>query len=242
MPVMLARRAPAPDGGGQAPAIVGLRVRDWYEQVWEQAPSDPEPWAWERRRAWLLAELRPGERVLDLGCGSGRFLRAIAEAGARPVGIEIADAALERARRNAPGAELHRVEPDAGLPLADGSVALVWCSEVIEHVADTAQFLGEMRRVLAPGGRALVTTPCHGRVQAAALALTRFEAHFDPLGQHLRFYTRASLRRALTEHGLAPAHVSATGRVPLFRETLLALGRACVPARAVTARRAGGAG
>jgi 2-polyprenyl-6-hydroxyphenyl methylase/3-demethylubiquinone-9 3-methyltransferase len=201
-------------------------VRDWYEQVWEQAPPDPEPWAWARRRGWLQAEVRPGERVLDLGCGSGRFLRAIADAGAQPVGVEIADAALERARRNAPGVELHRAEPDGDLPLPDGSVALVWCSEVLEHVADTARFLGEVRRVLEPGGRALLTTPCHGRVQAAAIALTRFEAHFDPLGQHLRFYTRASLARALREHDLEPVSIRAAGRVPLFRETLVALSRA----------------
>jgi SAM-dependent methyltransferase len=113
-------------------------VRDWYEQVWEQAPDDPEPWAWARRRGWLLAELRPGERVLDLGCGAGRFLRAAAEAGAETVGVEIAEAALERARHVAPAAELRRVEPDGALPLADGSIDLVWCSEALEHVADTA--------------------------------------------------------------------------------------------------------
>jgi 2-polyprenyl-6-hydroxyphenyl methylase/3-demethylubiquinone-9 3-methyltransferase len=197
-------------------------VRDWYEQVWEQAPADPEPWAWARRRAWLLAEVRPGERVLDLGCGAGRFLRAVGDAGAQAVGVEIAQAALERAARLAPGAELHHVAPDGDLPLEDGSVDLVWCSEVLEHVADTAQFLTELRRVLRPGGRALLTTPCHGRVQGALVALTRFEAHFDPLGQHLRFYTRASLARALRAHGLEPVTIRAAGRVPLLRETLVA--------------------
>jgi len=201
-------------------------MRDWYEQVWEQAPADPEPWAWARRRAWLLAEARPGERVLDLGCGAGRFLRALAEHGARPVGVEIAEAALERARRVAPGAELHRTEPDGDLPLADASIDLVWCSEVVEHVADTAQLLGEVRRVLAPGGRALITTPYHGRLQCAAIALLAFDRHFDPLGQHLRFYSRTSLARALREHGLGrELAVRATGRLPLVRETLIA--RAC---------------
>lgn len=200
-------------------------MRDWYEQVWEHAPEDPEPWAWERRRGWLLAEARPGERVLDLGCGAGRFLRALGEAGAVPVGVEIAEAALERARRVAPGAELHRADPDGALPLEDASVALVWCSEVLEHVADTAHLLSQVRRVLAPGGRVLITTPYHGRVQGAVLALARFDAHFDPLGQHLRFYTRTSLARALDAHGFGDVDVRATGRVPLLRETLIA--RAC---------------
>ncbi len=200
-------------------------MRDWYEQVWEAAPADPEPWAWGRRRRWLLDEARPGERVLDLGCGSGRFLRALSEAGAVPVGVEIAEAALERARRVAPGVELHRVDPDGDLPLDDGSVDLVWCSEVLEHVADTAALLTEARRVLRAGGRMLVTTPYHGRVHAAVLALTRFETHFDPLGQHLRFYTADSLICALARRGFDSVTVRATGRLPLFRETLIA--RAC---------------
>ncbi len=42
-------------------------MREHYESFWADAPADPEPWAWERRRALLLGEARPGERVLDLG-------------------------------------------------------------------------------------------------------------------------------------------------------------------------------
>jgi hypothetical protein len=80
--------------------------------------------------------------------------------------------------------------------------------------------------VLRPGGgRLVVTTPFHGRLQAAGIALTRFDAHFDPLGQHLRFFTRTSLARALGEHGFGPVGVRAVGGLPLFRETLIA--RAC---------------
>src|ERR1700710_1848346 len=123
-------------------------MRAFYEDVWAELPDDPKPWAWERRRALLLAEARPGERVLDLGCGAGRFVAALQEAGADPVGVDIAEAALERARRNVPGAELHAFGPDGAIPLEDASVDLVWCSEVLEHVPDTARLLSEARRVL----------------------------------------------------------------------------------------------
>jgi SAM-dependent methyltransferase len=197
-------------------------VRELYESHWADAPRDPRPWEWERRRALLLAEARPGERVLDLGCGAGRFLAALADAGARPVGVEIAAEALERARENAPGAELALVEPEGSLPLAHGSIDLVWCSEVLEHVPDVAHLLLEVRRVLAPGGRVLATVPFHGRLQAAAIALARFDAHFDPLGQHVRFFTRRSLAATLAHAGFEDVDVRPWGGLPPLRRGLVA--------------------
>jgi ubiquinone/menaquinone biosynthesis C-methylase UbiE len=200
-------------------------MRAFYEAVWDDAPEDPEPWAWRARRGMLLAEARPGERVLDLGCGAGRFVAALREAGADPVGVDIAEAALERARRVAPGADLRLLEDDGSIPLEHGSVDLVWCSEVLEHVADVGQTLLEARRVLRPDGRLLVTVPFHGRVQAAAIALTRFEAHFDPLGQHLRFFTSRSLAATLVAGGFAPAWLRPWGGAPPLRRGLAALSR-----------------
>jgi SAM-dependent methyltransferase len=200
-------------------------VREVYESHWAALPDDPEPWAWERRRALMLAEARPGERVLDLGCGAGRFVAVLRDAGADPVGVEIAEAALERARRNAPGADLRLLEPHGSIPLDHGSVDLVWCSEVLEHAADAAHLLLEARRVLKAGGRLLVTVPFHGRLQAAAIALLRFDAHFDPQGQHLRFFTRTSLARTLDAAGFEDVRIEAAGRVPLFRASLIARAR-----------------
>ena len=197
-----------------------MPVRAHYEAFWEDAPQDPEPWAWQRRRALLLGEARPGERVLDLGCGAGRFVAALRDAGTDPVGVELAEAALTRARANAPGADLRLVEPDGSLPLDHGSVDLVWCSEVLEHVADTEHLLLEVRRVLRPGGRLLVTVPFHGRVKGALIALLRFDAHFDPLGQHLRFYTAGSLRTTLERAGFDAVQVRPWGGPPLLRTAL----------------------
>jgi SAM-dependent methyltransferase len=197
-------------------------MRAHYEDFWADAPADPEPWAWERRRALLLGEARAGERVLDLGCGAGRFVAALREAGADPVGVELAEAALERARANAPGADLRRLADDGSIPLEHASVDLVWCSEVLEHVADTAHLLLEARRVLRPGGRLLVTVPYHGRLKVAVIALASFEAHFDPLGQHLRFYTRRSLEGTLRHAGFENVRVSAWGGPPLLRAGLTA--------------------
>jgi SAM-dependent methyltransferase len=197
-------------------------VRAFYESHWAGLPADPQPWEWERRRALLLGEAHHGERVLDLGCGAGRFVAALRDAGADPVGVEIAAEALERARANAPGADLRLLEPDGSVPLEHGSVDLVWCSEVLEHVADVSHLLLEVRRVLRPGGRLLVTVPFHGRLQAALVALARFDAHYDPLGQHLRFFTRGSLASTLEHAGFDDAGVRPLGGPPLLRRSLVA--------------------
>jgi SAM-dependent methyltransferase len=197
----------------------------YYEDFWADAPQDPEPWAWQRRRAMLLGAVRPGERVLDLGCGAGRFVAALRDAGTDPVGVEIAQAVLDRAARNVPGADLRLLEADGTLPLDHASVDLVWCSEVLEHVGDTAGLLLEARRVLRPGGRLLVTVPFHGRVKSALVALARFDAHFDPLGQHLRFYTRTSLAATLDHAGFEAVDVRPWGGPPLLRTGLTASAR-----------------
>jgi SAM-dependent methyltransferase len=160
--------------------------------------------------------------VLDLGCGAGRFVAALRDAGADAVGVELAEAALVRARRNVPGADLRLVEPNGSLPLGHGEVDLVWCSEVLEHVPDTVALLTEARRVLKRGGRLLVTVPDHGLLRRVLIALLRHDVHYDPLGQHVRFYTRGSLARALEATGFAAVDIERFGGPPLLRSALLA--------------------
>jgi SAM-dependent methyltransferase len=171
-------------------------MREFYEAFWAAAPRNPTPYEFALRKEILLDEVKPGERVLDLGCGAGAFLALLENA----VGVEIAEEAAQRARANVPGADV-RLLDDGAIPLEHGSVDLVWCSEVLEHIPDVGATLNEVRRVLKPGGRLLLTVPFHNRALAAAIALTRFESHFDPLGQHVRFFTRRSLMAALLAAG-----------------------------------------
>jgi ubiquinone/menaquinone biosynthesis C-methylase UbiE len=180
------------------------------------------PYAWERRRRFLMAHVEPGQTVLDLGCGEGAFTALLAKAGAQPVGVDVADEALRRARTGHADLDFRRAGPGEPLPLADGSVDLVWASEVLAFVPDTAHVLSEVRRVLRSEGRILVTTPAHGRVRALVHGLDR---DLDPLGPALRFYTRGSLRTVLETFGFDRVGVHAAGGPPLLRRTLLARGR-----------------
>lgn len=210
-------------------------MRAHYEERWRTLPAGLHPHRLAARRAWLLRRVAAGDRVLDVGCGEGQFTRTLVDAGARVVGVDIAEAALARTREAVPEAELHRWPQDGPLPLADASFDVVWAGEVLEHVADTAGWLSELRRVLRAAGRLLISTPSHGRPRNVLIALLAFERHADPLGEHLRFYTRRSLRATLEALGFAEVRVVGIGGPPGLGDTLLAeavrpgLGRLAAP-------------
>jgi SAM-dependent methyltransferase len=194
-------------------------MKDYYEDLWTRLPAELAPPDWELRRRFLLDGIEPGERVLDLGSGAGDFTREIVRAGARPVGVEVAEAAIARARSRHPELDFRLAPIDGPLPVNDGAFDVVWSSEVIEHVADTARWLSEVRRALRPGGRLRLTTPSHGRILVALGGVERFS---EPLGDHLHLYTRRSLHEVLSELGFDGVSVRTAAGPPLLRRLLLA--------------------
>jgi ubiquinone/menaquinone biosynthesis C-methylase UbiE len=146
-------------------------MRDYYGDLWGRLPEDLDPHDFDLRLAHLRAGVRAGDRVLDLGCGDGRFTAELTRIGGKPIGADVAQAALDRARTGHPGLDFRLVPFDGPLPFDDVSFDVVWCSEVIEHVADTARWLSEVRRVLVPRGRLLLTTPSHGRLRVAVVGV-----------------------------------------------------------------------
>jgi 2-polyprenyl-6-hydroxyphenyl methylase/3-demethylubiquinone-9 3-methyltransferase len=144
-----------------------------------------------RHRVLLRRYPPAGKRVLDYGCMDGVFSFALARAGgargagSRVVGYDVAPAAIAQARafqstfpQPAPVFTLEPPEP--------GAFDLVFCCEVLEHVADDRAFVGELVRYLAPGGTLVGTTPV-GR------------SFWDP--DHKRLYDEATLRHALEPWG-----------------------------------------
>jgi SAM-dependent methyltransferase len=194
-------------------------VRDYYEELWERLPDDLTPPDGALRLRFALDNVGPEDRILDLGSGAGDLTAELDRAGTRALGVEVAEAAVRRAHARHPGLEFRLAPIDGALPLADGEVDVVWSSEVIEHVADTARWLSEIRRVLRPGGRLLLTTPSHGRLRLAVGGLERYS---EPLGDHLHLYTARSLRTVLAEFDFQAVQVRAAGGPPLWRRLLLA--------------------
>jgi SAM-dependent methyltransferase len=195
-------------------------VRDYYEELWQSLPAELEPPDRELRLAFLRAHVRAGDRVLDLGCGDGWLTAELARLGADPIGVEVAQAAVDRARGRHPELDIRLAEIDGPLPLADTSVDVVWSSEVIEHVADTARWLSEVRRVLRPAGRLLITTPNHSRLR---LLVAGIELYSEPLGDHLHLYAESSLRVVLNDFHFHEITITAWGGPPLARRVLCAV-------------------
>jgi 2-polyprenyl-3-methyl-5-hydroxy-6-metoxy-1,4-benzoquinol methylase len=201
--------------------------REYHERVWESVPEGADPADLRLRRAFLLAHTDPPGRVLDVGCGEGRFAAELAQAGMTVVGVDVAEEPLRRARAQHPFLDLRIVPAEERWPLADASFDVVWAGETIEHVADTGCWLSEVLRVLRPRGRLLLSTPAHGRLPMLWCALSgrAFDAHFDPRSDHLRFYTRRTLERSLADLGFADIEIREAGGPPGLRRLLLASAR-----------------
>ena len=147
------------------------RLRREIEHHREIAERAEIIWNWDSpsgrrrsaRRASIFVErggLVPGKLALELGCGTGIFLEKVAPAGARIVGIDLSADLLSKARRRlarATNVVLHRGNAEH-MPYAASAFDTVYGSSVLHHL-DLDRALGEVLRVLRPGGRCVFTEP-----------------------------------------------------------------------------------
>lgn len=135
------------------------RLRRFYEgRPGEERAGDPEPGA-RFRKAVAAASLERGERVVDLGAKWGElgiYLRE-RDAGIRYLGLDLSERNVARAAEH--GLEVVQADLSRRLPLDDASVDCAFCLELLEHLATPLDLLREIRRVLAPGGRAVISVP-----------------------------------------------------------------------------------
>ena len=141
--------------------------------------------------------LRPGDRVLDMGCGAGRHAFEMYRRGGDVVafdqdGDELAGVldlfgAMRDAGEVPDGAEADIKQGDAlSLPFADGEFDRVVASEVLEHIPDDTDAIAELVRVLRPGGTMAVTVP---RWLPEKVCWALSDAYHEVEGGHVRIYT-----------------------------------------------------
>jgi SAM-dependent methyltransferase len=193
----------------------------------------------EENRRVILSRLPAGRggSLLDIGTHDGSFTARIAGrvAADRVHGVELIEHHAERARER--GVEVVTADVDQGLPFEDGSFNTVHANQVIEHVRRTDVFLSEIRRVLAPGGIACISTnnlsswhnvlslaigyqpmPMHVSDQVLVgnpLNPEHGGLHEDIGRTHLRLFTGRALSELCAHHGLRTVSLESSGYYPL---------------------------
>jgi SAM-dependent methyltransferase len=152
-------------------------------------------WVGDRHAAFLASGLPRGGRVLDVGCGRGVILGALADRGIEAHGFEVSEAAARGADARAKICVATRLE-EAGYPDGYFDGVIIW--HVLEHVRDPRSTLETIRRILRPGGRLVVAVPNFGSPQARWAGPAWF--HLD-LPRHLYHFPLTALRQLLHRTG-----------------------------------------
>lgn len=202
--------------------------KDYYEKYWTtghtQFSGDNQGYA-TNLRSWMRAELKDIARdaaILEVGCGDGSFTRNLAEHSSRVTAVDISASQIERNARAHPEIKFLQHDVAQPFPFANAAFDVIWCSEVLEHLFDPVFAVREMQRVLAPGGRLLVTVPYHGVFKDVLIALFRWDEHFSPTNPHIRFFTRKTLSQLAASAGFLEIETKTCGMNKPLRDLLVA--------------------
>jgi 2-polyprenyl-3-methyl-5-hydroxy-6-metoxy-1,4-benzoquinol methylase len=192
-------------------------------------PAYYEAWAWEDeavvremkartfRRALRFARLRPGARLLDVGCAKGEFAETATALGLDVTGIDVNPAAIARARQRVPEARFHCTELGAGMPPGQWDVVTMF--DFIEHVNDPLDTLCAAAKVLSASGQILISTP---RAGSLGHRLTgRWWPQYRE--EHLVLFSRAGVLISLARAGLVATKMVSTAK---YVSTAYMLGQA----------------
>jgi SAM-dependent methyltransferase len=163
---MASTSPPATGSAARWGPLWGARSSDWARTEEQQVPTYEE--------ALRRVALEPGQRVLDIGCGAGVFLRLVADRGAQPFGLDASNALIGAARQRVPEADL-RVGDMEALPFDDDSFDLVTGFNSFFFATDFAGAVREAGRVARPGAPVVIQVwgPHEGNDLEAMKAIAR---------------------------------------------------------------------
>jgi ubiquinone/menaquinone biosynthesis C-methylase UbiE len=164
--------------------------------------------------------LKPGDRILEIGCGIGTVVAELVRQGYDAMGTDISQVAVEYGRAKYGNVRLE-VQPAEELPYADGTFGVALSFDLFEHIAHIDRHVGEVQRVLKPGGHYLFETPNKlSNVVAETLAYKSLKWR----RVHPSLHTPGQLRRRLARHGFEARFVKMDQMNEYTRSKLRKLG------------------
>jgi len=135
-------------------------------------------------------------KILDVGCGTGAFLHAMANAKWNITGLEPDSKAREKALELY-GLQLEQIEKFYSLPVQTFDAITMW--HVLEHVHDLHDYINQLKKLLKPGGKLFIAVPNYTSYDAAIYK--EFWAAYD-VPRHLYHFSPESMKKLLNTHGL----------------------------------------
>ncbi len=190
---------------------------EYFDDVRINLPEVLEVWT-ENLIKW--GEISQGQKVLDVGCGTGRYsLEIMKRTGAEVFGLDSSKGMLSKACEKSPGLWIYA---DAQrLPVPDETYNTVILMLVLQHVDDEPQAISEAYRVLKPGGKFVVVTVSHGRIRRHMMR------HFPGMVSLdlKRFLSIPELKWHIQDAGFTGVHSHRTKNTPQVQTVEEIIGR-----------------
>lgn len=176
-------------------------------------------------RRFLPAETK-GLRALDVGCGNGHWASVLQSWGMDVTGVDPSGVGMAMARKNNPNVRFEQMAATPTL-LKDLNIEpfdVVISVEVVEHVLLPRDWVKSCYEALKPGGTLVCTTPYHGYLKNMAISvLDGWDHHINPFWDfgHIKFWSRKTLSKLLTDQGFTDLKFGGAGRVPYLWQSMV---------------------
>ena len=166
--------------------------------------------------------------ILDVGCGNGWLVNELIVQGFNAYGIDASESGIKIANRiNSGRFFIHDVnEDELSLELCSKRFEVIISTEVIEHLYNPKKYIKFCKSILMRnrGGKLIITTPYHGYIKNLILAISnKMDYHYSPLwiGGHIKFWSRSTLIKLLSEEGFEVESFEGCGRIPYLWKSML---------------------